>query len=64
MVTPTIQEAPDSSEGGHIHRETVRLLPLWPDRPELWFALAEARFSFASVTSNMTKFNYVVLQLE
>ena len=59
-----MQEAPDSSQGGHIHRATVRLPPFWPDRPGLWFAQAEAQFSFASVTSEKTKFNCVVSQLE
>ena len=43
---------------------TVRLSPLWSDRPGLRFAEAEAQFSLASVTSDMTKYNYVVSQLE
>ena len=53
-----MQEALDSSEGGHTHRATVRLPPFCPDRPGLWFA----QFSLASVTSETTKFNYVVSQ--
>ena len=59
-----MQEAPDSSEGGHIHRPAVRLPTFWPDRPGLWFAQAEAHFNLASVTSEKTKFNYVISQLE
>jgi len=59
-----MQEAPDSSEGGHIHWPEVRLPPIWPDRPSLYFAQAEAQFVRASVTSERTKFNYVVSQLE
>jgi hypothetical protein len=54
-----MQEDPDSS-----HRPAVRLPPFWPDRPGLWFATAEAQFDFASVTSEKTKFNYVISQLE
>lgn len=42
----------------------MRLPPFWPDRPGLWFAQAEAQFNLASVTSETTKFNYVVSQLE
>jgi hypothetical protein len=42
----------------------VRLPPFWPDRPGLWFAQAEAQFALASVTSEKTKFNYVISQLE
>ena len=59
-----MQEAPDSSQGGHIYRAAVHLLPFWPDRPGLWFAQAEAQFALASVTSKKTKLNYVISQLE
>jgi hypothetical protein len=56
-----MQEAPDSSQGGYIYRPAVRLPPFWPG---LWFATAEAQFNLASVTSEKTKFNYVISQLE
>jgi hypothetical protein len=56
-----MQEAPDRSQGGYIHRPTVRLPPFWPG---LWFATAETQFDLASVTSEWTKFNYVISQLE
>ena len=56
-----MQESPDSSQGGYIHRPAVRLPPFWPG---LWFATAEAQFDLASVTSERTKFNYVISQLE
>ena len=55
-----MQEASESSQGGHIHGATVRLPPFWTDRPGLWFAQAEAQLSLDSVTSEKTKFNYVV----
>jgi len=59
-----MQEAPDNSEGGHIHRSEVRLPPIWPDRPSLYFTQSEAQFVLASVSSERTQFNYVVSQLE
>ena len=43
---------------------TVRLPPFWPDRPGLWFTQAVNQFSLTAVTSETTKFNYVVSQLE
>ena len=55
-----VQETPDSSEGGHIYMPAMRLPPFWPDRPGLWFAQAEAQFAFATVTSERTKFDYVI----
>jgi hypothetical protein len=59
-----MQEAPVSYQGGYIHRPAVHLPPFWPDRPGLWVATAEAQFYLASVTSEKTKFNYVISQLE
>ena len=59
-----MQEIPDSSAGGYIYRPAVRLPPFWPDRPGLWFAQAEAQFDLATVTSERTKFKYVISQLE
>jgi hypothetical protein len=59
-----MQEVLDNSQGGYIHRPAVCLPPFWPDRPGLWFATVEAQFDLASVTSEKTKFNYVISQLE
>jgi hypothetical protein len=59
-----MQEALDSSQGEHIYRAAVHLPPFWPDRPGLWFAQAEAEFALASISSDKTKFNYVISQLE
>ena len=56
-----MQETPDSSEGGHVYRPVVRLPPFWPG---LWFTQAEAQFALANVTSDRTKFIYVISQLE
>ena len=59
-----MQETPDSSEGGHTYRTAVCLPPFWPDRPGIWIAQTEAQFAIANVTSERTKFNYVISQLE
>ena len=59
-----MKEAPDRSDGGHIHRPSVRLPPFWPDRPSLWLTQAEGQLVLATVTSERTKFKYVLSQLE
>jgi hypothetical protein len=41
----------------------VRLPPFWPERPALWFAQAEAQFELAGITSERTKYSYVISQL-
>ncbi|XP_075990305.1 uncharacterized protein LOC142985955 [Anticarsia gemmatalis] len=47
-----------------ICRVAVRIPPFWPDDPEIWFAQVEAQFANANVTSDATKFNYVIGNLE
>jgi hypothetical protein len=42
----------------------VRLLPFWPNRPGLWFAQTKAQFNLTAVTSEKTKFNYVIAQMK
>jgi hypothetical protein len=59
-----MQEAPDSSHGGYVHRPAVRLSQFWLDRPGLWFATALAQFDLVPVPSEKTKFNCFISQLE
>ena len=43
---------------------TVKLPTFWPDKPEAWFAQAEANFRARRITSQTTKFNLVVVALD
>ena len=43
---------------------TVKLPAFWPDKPEAWFVQAEANFRARRITSQMTKFNLVVVALD
>jgi hypothetical protein len=58
-----MNEPADDSLGATLYRVAVRLPPFWPDRPVLWYAQAEAQFDLAGITSQRTKFNYVVSQV-
>lgn len=42
----------------------VRIPPFWPEEPEIWFAQVEGQFSISGITSDSTKFHYVIGQLE
>ena len=43
---------------------TVKLPAFWADKPEAWFIQAEANFRARRITSQMTKFNLVVVALD
>jgi hypothetical protein len=42
----------------------VRLLPFWAERPAVWFTQDEAQFTLAGISSEKTKFYYVISQLD
>jgi hypothetical protein len=50
----------DETVSSGLYRVAVLLPHLWPDRPAIWLAQAEAQFQLASITLQRTKFNYVV----
>jgi hypothetical protein len=59
-----MMEAMDGTQPAEISRVAVRLPPFWTDRPAVWFAQAEAQFSLAGISSERTKFHYVISQLD
>ena len=70
MVTPLKMDSPaelednlgDSAAG--LFRVGVRVPPFWPEKPTLWFAQVEGQFSLSNITSDATKFYYVIAQLD
>jgi hypothetical protein len=54
----------DNSAPAEVSTVAVRLPPFWAERPAVWFAQAEAQFALAGISSEQTKFYYVISQLE
>jgi hypothetical protein len=57
-------EAMEGIQPAEISRVAVRLPPFWAERPAVWFAQSEAQFSLAGISSERTKFHYVISQLD
>lgn len=57
----TKQDDPVSPQ---VNRVAVKLPPFWADKPAVWFAQAEAQFKIAGITSDDTRFNYIVGNLD
>ncbi|UYV70018.1 hypothetical protein LAZ67_7001483, partial [Cordylochernes scorpioides] len=47
-----------------INKVSIKIPPFWTDKPEIWFYQVEAQFNINAITSEETKFNYLIAQLE
>lgn len=63
-ITREHNEATTQSNVTAVNRVAVKLPPFWADRPSLWFSQAESQFVISGITSDETKFHYVVAQLD
>lgn len=47
-----------------IHAVSLKLPMFWPEHPRVWLQQAEAQFALRSITSDVTKYYYVVAALD
>ncbi|XP_028037813.1 uncharacterized protein LOC114248686 [Bombyx mandarina] len=64
MTTVTEKEHVEDQRPAELFRVGVRVPPFWPEEPEIWFAQVEGQFAISGITSDTTKFNYVIGQLD
>ena len=50
--------------GDELHAVGLKLPTFWPEQSKVWFAQAEAQFALRNITTDDTKFNYVVAALD
>ena len=53
-----------SIENADVFRVGVKVPPFWAEEPDIWFAQVEGQFSISGITSDVTKFNYVIGHLD
>ncbi|XP_047998341.1 uncharacterized protein LOC125235797 [Leguminivora glycinivorella] len=56
--------ADDVDSNGSVFKVSVRAPPFYPAEPALWFSQMEAQFEVSGITTESTKYNYIVSQLE
>lgn len=64
MSLPKNDEGRVSTISSELFRVGIRVPPFWPEEPEIWFAQVEGQFAVSNITSDVTKFNYVIGQLD
>ena len=53
-----------SDNSSEIFKVGIRVPTFWPEEPEIWFAQIEGQFAISGITNDLTKFNYVISQLD
>lgn len=46
-----------------IVKVSIKPRPFWSDKREIWFIQVEAQFQLSQITSELTKFNHLLVNL-
>ncbi|KAJ3661983.1 hypothetical protein Zmor_006353 [Zophobas morio] len=61
MTSPIeLSQSSEIAESQQVNAAVGSLPPFWNHKPELWFAIIEAKFDLANVTAEKTKYNHTL----
>ncbi|XP_047984421.1 uncharacterized protein LOC125224944 [Leguminivora glycinivorella] len=68
-TAPSVTTAPlgsttSTTDSSDVCKVGMRLPPFWPEDPEIWFSQVESSFDVAGINTDLTKYNYIVSQLD
>jgi hypothetical protein len=63
-TSPQNSAGTESIGASNVFKVGVRVPPFWAEEPEIWFAQVEGQFNISGITSDSTKFNYVIAHLD
>ena len=61
---PATSAGARSIENVDVFRVGVKVPLFWAEEPDIWFAQVEGQFPISEITSDVTKFNYVIRHLD
>lgn len=59
-----INNGPQNATSNNVERVSVKVPPFWKADPRLWFIQLEAQFDLASITTDSTRYNYVLSAID
>lgn len=62
MMTTENGSSPAMEAEAHV--VSIKIPPFWPEKPDIWFYQVEAQFQINKISTEETKFNYLISQLE
>lgn len=63
-IEPMNSDSSSTAEKLEFNRVSNKIPPSWSDRLEIWFYRWGIQFKICEITKAITKFNYLVVQLE